>query len=59
MSQNQKGLCVEVSVEVSFLCIDMILRIFIYTFETHQIKSRKGVISVVLVDVLSRYSWRY
>ena len=27
MSKNQKGLCVEVSVEVSFLCIDMILRI--------------------------------
>ena len=38
MSQNEKGLClcVEVSAEVSVLCIDMILRIFIYTFETHQ-----------------------
>ena len=28
--------CVEVSAEVSVLCIDMILRIVIYTFETHQ-----------------------
>ena len=38
MSQNEKGLClcVEVSAEVSVLCIDMILRIVIYTFETHQ-----------------------
>ena len=61
MSQNEKGLClcVKVSAEVSVLCIDMILRIFIYTFETHQIKSRKGVITVVLVDVLSRHSGRY